>query len=256
MTAEEQRGSEPPVLVDDLFMPEIIQCAPEGARVLDLGCGQGSVDYSVCGKLRIFPADFLCWLREKTPSEIRSRFVRLDSCRLPYKDGVFDVCLCNFVFEHVKKPVNMIQEIDRVIRLGGLLYVSIPNSRGWEERLYGLLHDNHINKYTFKSFLEMTYSNTGFKLVSYCNWPAGHTYLAGKCQMLQVPLFYILKVIGRLLNQDLLAENNYLFLFRKEAKRGLRVMDATCRKCGGGHMYKDEKPKWTCETCGTVNIKM
>jgi SAM-dependent methyltransferase len=49
-----------------------------------------------------------------------------DITKLPFKDNSVDVIICESVLEHVKNPWAIVQEIKRVLKLGGLVYISVP----------------------------------------------------------------------------------------------------------------------------------
>lgn len=48
---------------------------------------------------------------------------------LPFKDNSFDSILCIQVLEHVKEPLLVLQELNRVLKNDGQLYLSVP--QGW-----------------------------------------------------------------------------------------------------------------------------
>jgi SAM-dependent methyltransferase len=45
---------------------------------------------------------------------------------LPFRDGVFDSLLCTEVLEHVPEPKQVIEEISRVLKEGGKVYITTP----------------------------------------------------------------------------------------------------------------------------------
>ncbi|MFC1701021.1 methyltransferase domain-containing protein [Patescibacteria group bacterium] len=49
-----------------------------------------------------------------------------DICHLPFKDNSVDAVVNEFVLEHVKNPQIVIKEIYRVLKPGGLIYISVP----------------------------------------------------------------------------------------------------------------------------------
>lgn len=50
-----------------------------------------------------------------------------DGGRLPFRDGSFAAVVCTEVLEHVDDPSAAFAEMARVLRLGGLAYVTTPN---------------------------------------------------------------------------------------------------------------------------------
>lgn len=49
-----------------------------------------------------------------------------DGNKFPYANDAFDSILCNQVLEHVFNPNEFLQEINRVLRIGGKLLLTIP----------------------------------------------------------------------------------------------------------------------------------
>lgn len=50
-----------------------------------------------------------------------------DGARLPFAGGTFGGAVCTEVLEHVDDPAAVFAEISRVLRPGGLLFVTVPN---------------------------------------------------------------------------------------------------------------------------------
>jgi ubiquinone/menaquinone biosynthesis C-methylase UbiE len=57
-----------------------------------------------------------------------------DGVRLPYADESFDAALSCGVLEHVENPGGSLDELRRVLKAGGTLYVyKLPNRASWTE---------------------------------------------------------------------------------------------------------------------------
>lgn len=52
--------------------------------------------------------------------------VKADICNLPFKDNEFDVILCNHVLEHIPDDTKAMQELYRVMNVGGMGIFQIP----------------------------------------------------------------------------------------------------------------------------------
>lgn len=59
-----------------------------------------------------------------------------DALALPFKDGIFDSVLCNEVLEHVPEPGTLLMEVARVLRPGGVLLLSTPQTWGLHHEPY------------------------------------------------------------------------------------------------------------------------
>jgi SAM-dependent methyltransferase len=123
--------SEPDLFYDVLAADSVAQVAGytelAGSTVLDLGGGPGHFT-------RAFRArGARCVLVEPDPDELRLRgaaptgAVRGDGMRLPVADAAVDVTFSSNVLEHVPDPVAMLDEMIRVTRPGGVIYLAFTN---------------------------------------------------------------------------------------------------------------------------------
>lgn len=52
--------------------------------------------------------------------------VKADICNLPFEDNSFDVILCNHVLEHIPDDTKAMQELYRIMKVGGMGIFQIP----------------------------------------------------------------------------------------------------------------------------------
>lgn len=52
--------------------------------------------------------------------------VKADICNLPFNDNEFDIILCNHVLEHIPDDTKAMQELFRVMKVGGMGIFQIP----------------------------------------------------------------------------------------------------------------------------------
>ncbi len=84
---------------------------PEGARVLDVGCGNGLIDSLIAERrpdVTITGVDLI--LRPETHIPV----TRFDGQRIPFDDGVFDVVMFVDVLHHTEDPELLLAEARRV----------------------------------------------------------------------------------------------------------------------------------------------
>jgi SAM-dependent methyltransferase len=102
-------------------------------RFLDVGCGRGGVvwaarkhgwDAEGCD----ISAEFVRYARDVVG--VNAHAATLEA--MAYPDQTFDVVTLVEVIEHLYNPAETMKELRRVIRPGGLLYISTPN----EESIY------------------------------------------------------------------------------------------------------------------------
>ena len=68
----------------------------------------------------------------------RTAFALTDAENLPFPPGIFDVVICNHVYEHTDNPEFMMSEINRVLKTDGVCYFAGPNKYEPIEPHYGL----------------------------------------------------------------------------------------------------------------------
>lgn len=85
-----------------------------------------------------------------------------------YPDASFDVVVSTEVLEHVPFPRQMVEQIFRVLRPGGLLWATTPHSRGVSGRLLGLdwsimAPPEHLQLFSVAGIKRMM-ADSGFKI--------------------------------------------------------------------------------------------
>lgn len=95
------------------------------ASVLELGAGRGGYSVVLNRESRCFLASDV----KKDPwvEQLNIPFTFVDvSKRFPFESKTFDVIYCSSLIEHVSNPDNLLQESWRVLKPGGILYLSFP----------------------------------------------------------------------------------------------------------------------------------
>ena len=86
---------------------------PENASVLDVGCGEGSIDSLILGQrpdISIRGADVLVRAQTRIPVDL------LDGETLPFAADSFDVVLLVDVLHHSEDPIGLLREVTRIAR--------------------------------------------------------------------------------------------------------------------------------------------
>jgi SAM-dependent methyltransferase len=114
-------------LAQDAVQQVARYCPVDGQIVLDIGGGAGEFTSA----FRAQGAQ--CYLFEPDQAEMLSRgacppgAVLADGYWLPVSDGGADICFSSNVLEHVPDPGGLIEEMIRVTKPGGLIYLSFTN---------------------------------------------------------------------------------------------------------------------------------
>jgi 2-polyprenyl-3-methyl-5-hydroxy-6-metoxy-1,4-benzoquinol methylase len=104
------------------------------SRVLDLGCGTGrltselaQIGYDVYGM--DINSDVINIAKDKAKKRnISAHFATSQAEFLPFRNGVFDICIADSVLEHVKDWRKTIEEVARILKPGGIAYFDAANA--------------------------------------------------------------------------------------------------------------------------------
>ncbi len=153
-----------------------------GMRVLELGCGTGSMWVGKgdlvkkCGKLIL--SDFSEGMLEQTRETLKDlkgiEYQTIDIQNIPYEEHTFDIVIANMMLYHVPDLQKGLREVRRVLKEGGRFYCATFGENGIMEYIYGLLKDYGVQSETNRAF---TLQNGAEKLsqvfanVKRCDYP-------------------------------------------------------------------------------------
>lgn len=129
-TASNYNDSDDGRFVKDMYgvlVEEILKS--QSGKILDVGCGNGNLfNFLPDGKYELFGIDFsenMIAEAEKNCS-VKASFSVGDAERLPFGDDSFDIIVCNASFHHYVHPNTVLEEMNRVLRIGGKLLIGDP----------------------------------------------------------------------------------------------------------------------------------
>jgi SAM-dependent methyltransferase len=126
-----------------------------GTKVIDVGCGAGRHSFEAFRR----GADVVAFDQDaaelnnvdtmframadsgEVPQSAHAETVVGDALALPYPDGTFDCVIASEILEHVPADNTVIDELIRVLKVGGKLAITVP--RWMPERLCWLLSDDY-----------------------------------------------------------------------------------------------------------------
>jgi len=106
---------------------------PDRCAWLDLGCGHQmfaswmrAQEQAVAGRAVMLAGIDLDWEGLRANPFVSARILGTLE-RLPFRAESFDVATANMVVEHLGSPAAMLEEVNRVLRPGGLFILHTPN---------------------------------------------------------------------------------------------------------------------------------
>lgn len=258
-------------------MFEILRNLPPNARVLDLGCAGGSFP-SVDFPFTVIRIDL------ERPDTQASDFVQADAASLPFPTACFDAVISNHSLEHFDNLAASLEEIARVAKPTGSLYVAVPDATTISDRLYRWLArgGGHVNAFTSSSDLALQIERaTRLKHIAtrtLCTSlscfnrknrrtraPRRLILIGGGTQISLRLLTYFFRLMDRIFRTRL-SVYGWAFYFGSIATPiDLRTATNVCVRCGSGHPsawllqnrdvgHRFFLPTYRCPTCHTTNL--
>ncbi len=149
----------------------------EDIRFLDVGCGAGwaveEVARLVAGKGLFYGVDLSPKMIEKAQDKFIGRdnfhFLQANAEAIPLNGGAFDTIICTNSFHHYLHPDKALNEMYRLLRKGGKLYILDPTADKWvakaADKIMSLLEPEHVKLYSTKEFQQL-FQNARFRYVA------------------------------------------------------------------------------------------
>ena len=149
-------------------LARFVALVPDSALVLDVGCGPG-YDAAALRKqgLRAIGLDLSWGMLQTGSSRYPGPYVQADMRRLPVKSGV-DAIWCSAALLHLaaEDALVALKDFRRVLRPGGVLYLSLKEGQGasWREEAYGH-HARRFYTYWQDEALDFALQESGLTIV-------------------------------------------------------------------------------------------
>ncbi len=115
------------------FTVRLSELHPPPASILDLGCGAGQIAAAIEQMgYRVTACDFAEEMidiarRHHAGTAVKWVCLKSDWKVLPFENGSFDTIVASSVFEYLVDVRNVVAELSRVLRAGGVLLLTVPN---------------------------------------------------------------------------------------------------------------------------------
>jgi SAM-dependent methyltransferase len=147
---------------------DLLLSARPGPEVLDGGAGQGTMSR------RLAALGFDVTSTDASPEAIAAlrkratgQVVEADLTALPFEDASFDAAVLGEVLEHIEDDRAALTEVARVLRVGGVLALSVPAN----PKLFGPsdVWAGHVRRYTRPELLQAC-ADAGFTVHRCLGW--------------------------------------------------------------------------------------
>lgn len=188
----------------------------ESGRLLEVGCGEG--DFLVSAEADGWQVTGV----EYSPAASKIARQRLKNgevwCGELQQAGLaaeqFDLCVVSDVIEHVRSPLDFLQEIHRVLKPGGTLFIATPSIDSWSARImrqkwmeFKAEHLTYFDRQTvqtalFKSGFREIIVQAGWKILNF-------DYIKMHFERFPVPMVTsVLSFIARILPRKLQSQHH------------------------------------------------
>lgn len=142
-----------------------------GKRILDVGCGVNKLPGTIGIDRR---------LRKDVPRKLQlDLHCDLTSFPWPLKDNAFDLIICSHVLEHLPDVVQTLEEMNRITRPGGKIYIEVPHFT-WVESFRHYEHKHFFTLGSFDYFVDGNpYYQTDFRIIERYIFFDDFTYCIG-----------------------------------------------------------------------------
>ncbi|MFH1344272.1 MAG: class I SAM-dependent methyltransferase [Pseudomonadota bacterium] len=153
----------------------------KGARILDVGCGNGELLRTLAAARPDLELHGLDWhFPPATREELEAAGIHLIEGTLedaPLPENLFDCVLMYQLVEHLWEPRASLSKLVTTLKPGGIIAIETPDTDGYDRRLFsagtwgGYYVPRHLNLYNFNRLARLL-SDTGLEIVQQKSLPA------------------------------------------------------------------------------------
>lgn len=103
----------------------------KGERICDIACGRGGLSYKISKRgCEVYGIDISRDTIKRNARIFDSceiQFIIGDAESLPFRDCIFDKCVCNCALEHFLNDVRALKEMNRILKPGGILVLTVDS---------------------------------------------------------------------------------------------------------------------------------
>lgn len=164
-------------IINDLFnfaqqnaINSIFKKYKKSGKMLDLGCGNGTFLLAMQKNgYEVWGTELNPCAREYVPDLLKERILYKDLVSCNFAEKSFDIITMFQSLEHMFNLKEILENVHKILKDNGILYICVPNMDFFESRLFGKYYYNlevprHLYFFT-KESLDNLMLNNGFKRV-------------------------------------------------------------------------------------------
>ena len=237
-------------------MHNILKILSESQTALDLGCGNGSFNYAAY-RCKIIGIDIILNAAELSRDGDRLQYIRSTAHQIPLAGNSIDAVICHHSMEHFSSYTRTLDEISRVLKPDGMLWIAVPNGYSFDDALYRFTDagHGHVNRFRLDPLLQEVQTRTDLKLVQSFALFSGFVYLKKPLPGLPSLFGRFMRLLPDSLNRGCVLGINaatriidkafglrtsqygwaFVFARNKVSLESLPSYFNVCWKCGSGH---------------------
>lgn len=148
-----------------------------GVHFLDIGCGTGWAVGQVAKLINdqglFYGVDLSAKMIEKAKENFRGRenlvFTQANVESIPLNSNFFDIIICTNSFHHYPNPEKAIDEMHRLLRSGGKVYILDPTADSgfmkFIDKIIKIVEPAHVKMYSTEEFQKL-FAGVGLKYLN------------------------------------------------------------------------------------------
>jgi len=139
----------------------------KGLSLLEIGCGHGNMLLEAHNRgYQVHGLEYSNDAARVANDKLGADAVHVGALtRETFPEQSFDICILADVIEHVRDPASFVQDIRRILKTGGVVFIATPSTASWSARLLGRHWMEYKPEHLFyfnRSTLTRLISNAGF----------------------------------------------------------------------------------------------
>lgn len=139
-------------------------------KVLDVGCAYGFMLQKLPDSFEKFGVDISEHAIAEAKKRLPNATLKVSGAEetLPFPENFFDIIMCNDVIEHLENPRIALENIRRVLKRDGILYLNTPNLNWLRKNLFAHADkkEHHISLLPHKTLFDLL-TEIGFNIIDH-----------------------------------------------------------------------------------------